>query len=41
MKSRPGDPKIFTHIESARAYFAGYVPWYNHEHTHSGIALFS
>ena len=37
MEYRPGYPKIFT----ARAYLDNYVPWYNHEHKHSGIALFS
>lgn len=41
MKYRPGYPKVFTDLDSARAYLAEYVPWYNHEHKHSGIALFS
>lgn len=41
MKYRPGYPKVFTDLESARGYLAEYVPWYNHEHKHSGIALFS
>lgn len=41
MKYRPGYPKVFTDLESARAYLADYVPWYNHEHKHSGIALFT
>lgn len=41
MKYRPGYPKVFTDLEAARAYLADYVPWYNHEHKHSGIALFS
>lgn len=41
MKYRPGYPKVFADLESARTYLSGYVPWYNHEHKHSGIALFS
>lgn len=41
MKYRPGYPKVFADLESARAYLGDYVPWYNHEHKHSGIALFS
>lgn len=41
MKYRPGYPKVFADLESARTYLSAYVPWYNHEHKHSGIALFS
>jgi len=41
MKYRPGYPRIFDTAEAARTYIAGYVHWYNHEHKHSGIALFS
>lgn len=41
MKYRPGYPKVFTDLEAARAYITNYVPWYNHQHKHSGIALFS
>ncbi len=41
MKYRPGYPKVFTDLDAAREYIAGYVPWYNHQHKHSGIALFS
>ncbi len=41
MKYRPNYPGIFTTIEDARAYMAAYVPWYNANHKHSGIALFS
>jgi transposase InsO family protein len=41
MKYRPGYPKVFTDLEAARTYLTDYVPWYNHEHKHSGIALFS
>jgi putative transposase len=41
MKYRPGYPKVFTDLDTARQYIAGYVPWYNHQHKHSGIALFS
>lgn len=41
MKYRPGYPKVFKNIEDARTYLDEYVPWYNTEHKHSGIALFS
>lgn len=41
MKYRPGYPKVFTDLDTAREHIAGYVPWYNHQHKHSGIALFS
>lgn len=41
MKYRPGYPKVFTDLDTARQHIAGYVPWYNHQHKHSGIALFS
>lgn len=41
MKYRPGYPKVFTDLDAARAYLADYVPWYNDQHKHSGIALFS
>lgn len=41
MKYRPGYPHVFKELETARAYLAHYVPWYNTQHKHSGIALFS
>ena len=41
MKYRPGYPRVFNEVETARAYLADYVPWYNTQHKHSGIALFS
>lgn len=41
MKYRPGYPRVFETLHAARDYLADYVPWYNHEHKHSGIALFS
>lgn len=41
MKYRPGYPKVFTDLQAARAYLTDYVSWYNHQHKHSGIALFS
>lgn len=41
MKYRPGYPRVFETLDDARAYLAEYVPWYNTEHKHSGIALFS
>ncbi|WP_328992389.1 DDE-type integrase/transposase/recombinase [Kribbella sp. NBC_01245] len=41
MKYRPNYPGTFQNLDQARAHLATYVPWYNHEHKHSGIALFS
>ena len=41
MKYRPGYPKVFTDLDTARDYIAEYVAWYNRDHKHSGIALFS
>lgn len=41
MKYRPGYPKVFTDLDTARAYLAEYVAWYNQQQKHSGIALFS
>ena len=41
MKYRPSYPGTFATIEEARAYIDWYVPWYNQNHKHSGIALFS
>lgn len=41
MKYRPGYPRVFTTLDQARTYIDTYVPWYNNEHKHSGIALFS
>jgi transposase InsO family protein len=41
MKYRPNYPGTFETIDQARAYIAWYVPWYNQNHKHSGIALFS
>ncbi len=41
MKYRPNYPGAFQTLEQARAYVDSYVPWYNQNHKHSGIALFS
>lgn len=41
MKYRPQYPRIFESVEAAREYVDGYVVWYNREHRHSGIALFT
>ena len=41
MKYRPGYPRVFKELDAARAYLADYVPWYNTQHKHTGIALFS
>ena len=41
MKYRPNYPGTFETIDEARAFIDQYVPWYNGQHKHSGIALFS
>ena len=41
MKYRPNYPGIFETLDDARAYLNEYVAWYNTNHKHSGIALFS
>ena len=41
MKYRPHYPSIFTDLDTARAWVNSYVPWYNQQHRHSGIALFT
>lgn len=41
MKYRPNYPGTFETIEDARAFMTWYVPWYNGNHKHSGIALFT
>ena len=41
MKYRPNYPGTFESLEQARAYLDWYVAWYNAQHKHSGIALFS
>jgi len=41
MKYRPNYPGTFSDIEQARAFMGWYVSWYNANHKHSGLALFS
>jgi transposase InsO family protein len=41
MKYRPGYPRVFADLDTARAYLDDYVSWYNTSHRHSGIALFT
>ena len=41
MKYRPNYPGTFESLEAARDHLNEYVPWYNTNHKHSGIALFS
>jgi len=41
MKYRPNYPGTFADLAAARVHMASYVPWYNSQHKHSGIALFS
>lgn len=41
LKYRPEFPGRFGSIEDARAFCQAFFHWYNHEHRHSGIALFT
>lgn len=41
LKYRPGFPDRFGSIEDARAFCAEFFAWYNGEHRHSGIAMFT
>ena len=41
MKYRPSYPGTFDTLDHARTFIDSYVPWYNENHKHSGIALFS
>jgi putative transposase len=41
MKYRPHYPGIFTDTDTARTWVGDYAPWYNQQHHHSGIALFT
>ncbi len=41
LKYRPDFPARFGCIEDARAFCQGFFAWYNNEHRHSGIALFT
>lgn len=41
LKYRPDFPERFGSAEHARAHCRGFFPWYNTEHHHSGIALYT
>jgi putative transposase len=41
LKYCPGYPGRFTSIEAARGWCTSFFGWYNHEHRHEGIALFT
>jgi len=41
LKYRPGFPDRFGSLEDARVFCQGFFAWYNGEHRHSGIALFT
>ena len=41
LKYRPGFPDRFGSIEDARAFCADFFAWYNGDHRHSGIAMFT
>ena len=38
-KYHPSFPARFGVVDEARAHFQNFMPWYNHEHRHSGIAF--
>jgi putative transposase len=41
LKYCPSFPDRFGSIEDARAFSSGFMNWYNHEHRHSGLNLFT
>jgi putative transposase len=41
LKYRPGFPERFGSIEDARAFCVDFFAWYNQQHRHSGIAMFT
>lgn len=41
MKYRPQFPERFECIQGARAFGGQFFPWYNHEHHHSALALYT
>jgi putative transposase len=41
LKYRPGFPDRFGSIEDARAFCADFFGWYNQQHRHGGIAMFT
>ena len=41
MKYRPEFPERFGSVQDARAFGCTFFPWYNHEHRHSGLALYT
>ena len=41
MKYRPQFPERFGSIQDARAFGCTFFPWYNHQHRHSGLALYT
>jgi len=41
MKYRPEFPERFGSVQDARAFGGTFFPWYNHEHRHCGLALYT
>lgn len=41
MKYRPEFPERFGSIQDARGFGCTFFPWYNHEHRHGGLALYT
>jgi putative transposase len=41
LKYRPDFPEMFGSLEDSRSFCQNFFRWYNHEHHHAGIAMFS
>lgn len=41
LKYRPDFPERFGSIQDSRSFCRDFFPWYNHEHHHAGIAMFT
>ena len=41
MKYRPEFPERFGSVQDARGFGCTFFPWYNHEHRHGGLALYT
>lgn len=41
MKYRPEFPRRFGSVQDARAFGCTFFPWYDHEHRHGGLALYT
>jgi putative transposase len=41
LKYHPTFPERFGSVQDARAFCQGFFPWYNSEHRHDGLGLFT